>query len=271
MVVKKLVGILCALFTMGWMAACKTPAKPIPPAASPSATELCFCPIEEVPEEPFSFFPECPVLLAPLSPAGERLAEGIYKWKTVNESSPWWECGLRYTNGAAYYRAREWAYNIEKSTDEIALERGEEYRVNPWGVAATTLRESAFDLCALGTYPTKTAYKHNLLAYTKGVRSHKKADVLKAVTSPVMKKKYARSGVDLGGLQLLTQFYKGPAKDMMEWKGYKVQITEMAERQVRFQTKYPWRYWKTLKGDFDYDARVRKASRMLGATRADLF
>lgn len=209
-----------------------------------------------------------------------RMAEGIYKWKARirdgKETARYYDCGVWYKGRDAQDRALLWAFNIVRASDEASTDL--EVELNPWGVAGTTANESAFDLCCFGLYPRKAAYQIRvrglegtsripLLQPSRHTVSHKRDDVIAAINHPQLKKKFRT--YDLGGLQVLAAYYRGPMEKLLTWEGYYWQVRWMAKKIRTYKTKNPWAYWPGHYALWKHKKVVRHARR-LGATPAEI-
>ena len=202
-----------------------------------------------------------------------RLADGIYKWKARvrdgQEHYPYYECGVRYTGDAAKERALLWAYNIVRASWEAAEE---DETLNEWGVAGTVASESAFDLCAFGTYPRKAAYQtldrgKPILKPSKLTASHTYKEVVYAINHPKLKSKFRT--YDLGGLQVLALYYDGPMEKLLTWEGFYWQVNWMMKKQRRMKTERPWAYWPGHYAEWKHQ-KVAMYARQIGATSKEI-
>jgi hypothetical protein len=235
-----------------------------------------------------TFMKEEPVLVPDFTwkPNGEqlqiigRMAEGIYKWKARvhdgKETARYYDCGEWYQGDKAKDRALLWAFNIVRASDEASIDL--EVELNPWGVAGTTANESAFDLCCFGLHPRKAAYKIRvggpkgafgkyLLQSSRYTVSHSRDDVIAAINHPKLKNKFRT--YDLGGLQVLAAYYRGPMEKLLTWEGYYWQVRWMAKKIRTYKTKNPWAYWPGHYALWKHKKVVRHARR-LGATPEEI-
>jgi hypothetical protein len=209
-----------------------------------------------------------------------RMAEGIYRWKARvrdgKETARYYECGEWYQGDRAKDRALLWAFNIVRASDEASSDLG--VKLNPWGVAGTTANESAFDLCCFGLHPRKAAYQIRvrgsegarrvpLLQPSRYTVSHGRDEVIAAINHPKLKKKFR--AYDLGGLQVLTPYYRGPMEKLLTWEGYFWQVRFMAKKQKTYKTKTPWAYWPGHYALWKHK-KVVKHARFIGAKRTDI-
>lgn len=217
----------------------------------------------------------------------DRMAEGIVNWKTHKGTYPWWACGKQDPNPEQ--RAREWAHY----TVLEAKRASEKYQMdlNVWGLLGTFSRESAFDECAMGIGPRKWAYEHRLLKQNKTHITHTRDQLKKVFQNKMFKKKWP--GVDLGPGQLMwNRIYRGPLQPLISIDpGIGLVADEMARRGSRYQKLYqfhmkhgairrrhaklkyhdrPWALWPSGRPDKNYEERIVRRARVLGATPKEL-
>jgi hypothetical protein len=201
-----------------------------------------------------------------------RMSWGIYKFKTgwgsdAQERYSWYFCGEKFQGKSARDLADTIAYHIVRASWEAS--QGPRGAINPWGVLGTMAKESSFDLCALGLYPRKAAYKMPA-ANGKGVVlqpsrvsiSHTYEDVVRAINDKGMKKTFFV--FDLGALQVLDRFYGGKPEFLLTWEGFYWQVKHMNERAYLRSTKSPWAYWKGYYSS-SYEYEVVSYARQMGA------
>lgn len=206
-----------------------------------------------------------------------RLAKGIlkekyYRWRgaggIVGEYK-WYECGERYTQDEAIAAAHEWATNIIRASKK--------YDQNPWGMAGLVAHETDFRRCSIGPHTRNWAYAKRLLKKKKETISHTKEEVLELLGTWQWRKRWGRTGVDLGPAQILYgRYYKGDPKDMMSLNpGLDIVAKEMQMRSKwgrwhnKLAKKRPWGVWP---GTYvrQYDIRVTVRARKLGATPSEV-
>lgn len=195
-----------------------------------------------------------------------RLAKGIRELVRKRDHGTWYYCGELLDA----YRQEEIsvsiAYNVVIAQSSVGLDK-----VSPWGIIATAYNESGLDSCALGLYPRKWAYKRGMLKRRKNTCSHPKSEVLTFINSSIAKKRYSKSGFDLGMCQVLSRFYRGQEDNMLTMdEGIKMCIIEMQHRANRNKTNKPWLYWKGTSKTGWYRARIRKWVRMMGASNKEM-
>jgi len=202
-----------------------------------------------------------------------RLAEGIYKVRTMKGNAPYWFCGEAYEGAEAKNLATTVAWHVVKSADEASDDRR---TLNVWGWAGTLLNEGGMDLCTLGMNPRKAAYRLGILKKRKRSLSHTKDEVLEAIRHEKMKDLF--STYDLGMAQTLDIHYRkwlkwegkyGSAEDLLEWKGLYWQATYMHGLAINYDTDRPWLYWPGRRSPWK-DYRVVQHAKRLGATQEEI-
>lgn len=202
-----------------------------------------------------------------------RLAEGIYKARTMKGTVPYWFCGEAYEGAEAKNLAMTVAWHVVKSADEASDDRR---TLNVWGWAGTLLNEGGMDLCTLGMNPRKAAYHLGILKKRRRTLSHTKAEVLKAIHNTQMKGMFKT--YDLGMAQTLDRHYKywlkcerkqGGPEDLLEWRGLYWQAVYMHGLAVDYDTDRPWMYWPGYRAPWK-DYRVTQHARRLGATPEEI-
>jgi hypothetical protein len=247
-------------------------------AASPTHTGSTVA--EEFPvtpyEEPLDIDPPEQTLfeLPPEFPNAEqlriigRIAEGIYKERTMKGHTPYFFCGEAYKGEEAKDLATEVAYHVVKAAWEASTDDQE---LNVWGWAGTLLNEGGMDICTLGMNPRKAAYLLGILEPRRLTVSHTKEDVLRAINHDKMKSLFKT--YDLGMGQTLDSHYKRwmrmegkPCKpeDLLEWEGFYWQAKYMHSLAVKFNTDRPWMYWPGYRAPWK-DFRVTQHAKKLGA------
>lgn len=213
----------------------------------------------------------------------QRLTNGIYNWKTNHGESPWWFCGKKAPNPKE--KAMMWAYQIVTSANMVGAAYS--FPLNPWGIAGTISRESAFDECALGLYPRLWAYENGLLRRKKQHISHSRKEIDRLVRDKKFLKRWP--AIDFGPGQLMWKsVYKGPLDPLLSVSpGVRLVVMEMGRRIARYRSiwsrrvknrpweKQPWwfaRPWAFWQGKLSetYDSKVVKRARLLGATKQEL-
>lgn len=192
-----------------------------------------------------------------------RLTDGMVTWKTAREDGGWWSCGEYYTDpDDISEKAVEIAYHVVRVTDLVDL--------NPWGFAGTLANESALDPCALGPGPRKWAVKNGYLPDRVRTISHRIEDVLSVVRMDSAKRRFKKTGIDLGPCQMLAKYYQGDPLDMMSIPiGIEICAREMARRGTMYRTDRPWTFWRGKKLDW-YDLKVTRWARMMGAAPSEI-
>ena len=196
-----------------------------------------------------------------------RLARGIHSWKTTREHG-WWECGeYTETGPETEDKAILLSYRLVKAA---AAYSDEEVKINVWGLAATIAHESSFDRCAVGFHFRKWAIQKRLLKPRKRCISYGEEELLSAMRSPLARGWFKTTGVDVGYCQLLTRFYPGTRREMMNpVKGLEICAEQFSVRSKRLKTQRPWRYWRGYRATW-YDDRVTHRAMTLGATRGEI-
>lgn len=237
-------------------------------------------------------------IFIPITSSGEdndlksRIASGILKWKTSDQTRPWWYCGVKLEGQDAIDKSYEWANIVVDEVDKIKSELG--YDLNVWGVLGTMSRESAFDECALGLYPRLWAYEHNLLKKRKRHITHTREEINKLVKNKEFMKRWPR--LDLGPGQLMWRsVYKGKKEDLMSVDpGVGIVVREMANRlshhigfnkmisrlkgniikkhNKKWWYNRPWSFWPYGGGkpSKEYAKKVQRRAYLLGATKQEL-
>lgn len=216
----------------------------------------------------------------------DRLVDGIWKWKTLNGTVPWWFCGIGIKEQESIDKAHEWVDTTLKEIEEIKKTRG--YNLNIWGIFGVMSRESAFDECAIGLHTRSWAYKNGLLKRNKRHITHTRDEIFSVVNNKEWKKTW--KWVDAGPGQLLWgRIYKGPLEDMLSVKpGIRITVVEMVDRylnsiqSVNFKSKMglgfskrvwwynrPWALWPGSISK-EYTKKVERRARLLGATKEEL-
>jgi hypothetical protein len=194
-----------------------------------------------------------------------KLSQGIRKLVRIRDHGNWYYCGEKLGEYEQIEVSTAIAYRTVVSQYELGLD------VSPWGIIATAYNESGLDPCALGIYPRKWAYKKGMLRKRKKTCSHTRNEVLSFINNPVAKRRYSRSGFDLGICQVLSRFYRGQEPDMLSMTdGIRMCIVEMQHRARRNKTNKPWLYWKGTRKTGWYRNRIRKWAKMMGAAKKDM-
>jgi hypothetical protein len=177
----------------------------------------------------------------------------------------WYYCGEKLIEHRQIEVSTAIAYRAVVTQYELGLD------VSVWGIIATAYNESGLDPCALGLYPRKWAYAKKLLRSRKETCSHTKSEVLSFINNPVAKRKYRKSGFDLGICQVLSRFYRGRESEMLDaTDGIRMCIIEMQHRARRNKTNKPWLYWKGTNRKNWYRNKIRRWAKMMGATKKDM-
>ncbi len=138
--------------------------------------------------------------------------------------------------------------------------------ISSWGIIATAYNESGLDACAIGYHPRKWAYKKGFLKKRKNRISHNKQEVLDFINNPIAKKKYRKSGFDLGYCQVLSRFYRGKEYEALSHEGgIKMCVEEMQRRSNINKTNQPWKYWKGTNKAGWYQKRIKRWVQLMGA------
>ena len=197
-----------------------------------------------------------------------RLAQGIAKQKYKNG---WPECGRWVTEKKAIDDlAIQYAFAIVRAAWEVS---GDDFILNPWGLAGVIKNKSNFDRCALGLYPRRKAYELGILKRRKRCISHTEEEILKVVNHPKMKNLFSRSGYDIGSTQLLSRFYSNPNdfKQMMSLDyGVAEGAREMRHRGRIYRTPKPWAFWRGYNCGW-YEDKIKRRMKKLGAVAREDF
>ncbi|MBN2528362.1 MAG: hypothetical protein JXR76_18380 [Deltaproteobacteria bacterium] len=196
-----------------------------------------------------------------------RLAKGIHSWKTTREHG-WWECGEYTEKGPETEdKAILLAYRLVRASERYS---DDDVKINVWGLAATMAHESSFDRCAVGYHFRKWAIQKRLLKPRKRCISYGEEELLSAMKSPRAHWWFETTGVDVGYCQLLTRFFDGSRREMMDpVKGIEICAEQFKVRSRRLKTSRPWRWWRGYRATW-YDDRVTRRAMTLGATREEI-
>lgn len=195
-----------------------------------------------------------------------RLAKGMRALIRKRDHGTWYYCGELLNARRQEEMSVAIAYNVVITQSDVGLDK-----VSPWGIVATAYNESGLDSCALGLYPRKWAYKRGMLKRRKNTCSHTKNEVLSFINDAKAKRRYSKSGFDLGMCQVLSRFYRGQEDNMLTMdEGIKMCIIEMQHRANRNKTNKPWLYWKGTSKTGWYRRKIRKWAKMMGATRKEM-
>jgi hypothetical protein len=193
-----------------------------------------------------------------------KLSQGMRKL-VRKDRGDWYYCGEKLEEYRQIEISTAIAYHAVVAQYELGLD------VSVWGIIATAYNESGLDPCALGLYPRKWAYTKKLLRSRKETCSHTKSEVLSFINNPVAKRKYRKSGFDLGICQVLSRFYRGRESEMLDaTDGIRMCIIEMQHRARRNKTNKPWLYWKGTNRKNWYRNKIRRWAKMMGASKKDM-
>jgi len=197
----------------------------------------------------------------------ERLAVGIHNWKTTREHG-WWECGeFSETGVETEDKAILIAYRLVRAAH---IHSDDQVQVNVWGLAATIAHESSFDRCAVGYHFRRWAIGRKLLKPRTRTISYGEEELLYAMKDPRAAGWFRSTGVDVGYCQLLTRFYHGNTRDMMDSAmGMDICARQFRQRSERLRTDRPWRWWRGFRCP-SYDARVTRRAYALGARPGEI-
>jgi hypothetical protein len=204
----------------------------------------------------------------------ERMAHGIWKFKTEGGRVPWWHCGESIDVEASREEAKRWAAGIVG-----AAVAGDNGLLNPWGMAGVITRESSFDECAVDFVTRRWAYRNKILKPPPTHITHSMEEIYAMVNDKRFKQK--RGGkLDAGPGQLRWgSITKLPLEQVMTLDpGLMVVADEMRSRSVplvkdarfsRILAVRPWRMWP---GHYDdvYGEKIEGLARMLGARRSEI-
>lgn len=201
-----------------------------------------------------------------------ELSNGILEIIKKRDKGNWYFCGKSLSNEGKKEKSFLIAYNVV-----INLRIFKVNNISPWGILATAYNESNFDACALGLHPRKWGYKQRLLKRRRDpltnvlMRSHPSKDVLDFIGKRSVRKKYKKSGFDLGLCQILSRFYRGKEKEALKIDtGVKMCVEEMKKRSIRNNTKKPWLYWRGSTPHQKYRYKVRRWAKLMGASPKEL-
>jgi hypothetical protein len=195
-----------------------------------------------------------------------QLSNGILEIIQKRKYDKWYYCGKLLTKKEKRERSISIAYQVISSQRSIGLDN-----VSPWGILATIYNESGFDACALGINPRKWAYKTGLLHKNKSNITHTREEIINFIKNPKAKKRYSKSGFDLGYCQILSSFYRGQEQDMLSNdEGIRICIIEMQRRSQYNKTNMPWLYWKGTFRTQWYRNKIRRWAKIMGVPRKEM-
>lgn len=155
----------------------------------------------------------------------------------------WPSCGVIYRNPIQIdAMATEYANYIS--------EAGKKYGVDIFGLAATMIKESGMDTCAVGPNVRRTAYKIGVLKKSKLTISHAKSEVIRALNNQTLSWHYSKTGYDVGLAQMMQRYYDHPSDidRILEPDYASMQAAkEMARRSELKNTDRPWYFWRGKK------------------------
>lgn len=179
-------------------------------------------------------------------------------------SDGWYVCGNHLSEEDADDYAILIATAIVENIDSIGA------NISPWGILGTMYNESGFDHCAIGKHPRQYGQSLGLLPKKRRTISMCRDDVLKFIKHPKAKKRFKKTGYDLGLCQILSRFYPGETESILSVDaGVRICVLEMASRAKMYDTTTPWLYWRGSKTKW-YRAKVRRWARVMGARKSDL-
>jgi len=202
-----------------------------------------------------------------------RLADGIYKVRTLKGKIPFWFCGEPHEGTEARLLATDIAWHIVTASEAAS---DDTTKINVWELAGLASNESGFDLCSLGTFPRKAAYEYKILKRNRRTVSHTRAEVERVISHPKMKARFR--AFDLCILQTLDSHYRADkmgrgerweSKDLLTWEGFRWQAEYFHGIMLRHKTDTPSLYWPGRKSPWKL-AKVRRFARQLGATEEEL-
>jgi len=186
-----------------------------------------------------------------------RLAEGIKKIKGNN----FFVCGDHLSEQEASEHAIKTAL--------VVVTHAQRYNVNVWGMAAIAAHESGFDYCALGPNPRKFLLDKELIKRQTRSLSYPREDLLSALKTKIVEKRFGHTGVDIGLCQVLSRFYDNDySLDYMMTLAGSADICaqEMQQRQIKNKTSAPWLFWRGYKATW-YADKIKRWARLLGANK----
>jgi hypothetical protein len=215
-----------------------------------------------------------------------RLSEGIKKVALLKGGGKWWNCGETYPDEEVNNAAMKWAYRIVYlAWDYSDKVDADGIQINPWGIAGTAANESGFDVCALGPWPRKWAYKNKIIKQRRRCISHPYAEIKKTMLHPKGVQRWKISGIDAAPLHLLWLCNeKGMCQPKFNWdklpaiplkevfslgKGFEYNVRRMRMYARQYRTDAPWTYWPGHKATW-YHRKVVKWAHKMGATTKDI-
>lgn len=168
------------------------------------------------------------------------LAEGMTRIKEKRDHGTWGYCGKTLSSEEQKEKALQIAYTLIVEMVSVGVSK----KISPWGILGTMYNESGFDSCALGLFPRKWAYEEGLLVRRKTGISHSLKEILTVIRSKKARKKYTKTGFDLGLCQVLSRFHPKQEESQLSLEGgVRICVLEMHYRSRLNKTPVPWRYW----------------------------
>jgi hypothetical protein len=193
-----------------------------------------------------------------------RLSVGIYKWKTRREHGVWISCGQKHKNGKE--KSMSWAYQIVTSAKMFNL--------NPWQFAGVAANESGFDECSLGRHPRNLAYEKGYLKKNRRFLSYKRKDIIAFFKSEIAQRLFSRSGMDVGGWQLLSKHHhlkKYSIEQILSLDpGTHIAALHANRLKKNYNTICPFGLWRPSKRDW-YQNKINRRAKKLGAASGEVF
>jgi hypothetical protein len=203
----------------------------------------------------------------------DRMADGIWRYKTEDGATPWWHCATAYTEEEERAVAQAWAKVIVSTAVD-----GDRGRINPWGLAGVISRESSWDECAVDFKTRFWAYDNGLLKRPRTHITHS----LDEIQAMVQDKRWKQRGkLDAGPGQLRWgSITRLPLATLMTLEpGIGIAADEMRSRAIpnvsiaqRVPPKALTRPWSLWPGRYseDYDAKITVMARILGSRRGEI-
>lgn len=195
-----------------------------------------------------------------------RIAQGILKIIKTRSDGNWYYCGKKLSDNESIDKSVEIAYLVVNGVKRYGMDG-----ISPWGIVATIYNESGMDACAIGPNPRHWGYENGMLKPNKMSISHTHNDIMNFIQNNKVKKRYSRTGFDLGYCQILSKFYPGQIEQLLDKvEGIDICLLEMLRRSKEHKTKRPWLYWKVSRGAQWYSNKIRRWAKMMGASKSEL-
>lgn len=194
-----------------------------------------------------------------------KIAVGILKIIKIRAGN-WYYCGKKLNANESSEKALEISYLVVNGMKRYGMDG-----ISPWGVVGTIYNESGMDACAIGPNPRRWGYANGMLKPNKMSISHAYGTILNFVRDAIVKRRYSKTGFDLGYCQILSKFYPGQEAQLLDKvEGLDICLLEMSRRSKEHKTKKPWLYWKVSRGAQWYANKIRGWAKIMGATKGEL-